>query len=156
MLLRSKRILFTWMVPEFQPTKSVVRLVIERNIVAMSPDRTPQSRTQRENLYMRSGETTRPSRGVALFGDNCDLTDADAQEDTVLACRSANPRIIIVGVLLDMLEEPPRILHDNVYVRGALFIMILTDSNETPSEEQFLALETLHQSEGSAWLGRDL
>ena len=40
--------------------------------------------------------------------------------------------------------------------RGALFIRILTDSEETLSEEQFLAPETLHQSEGSAWLGRDL
>ena len=35
--------------------------------------------------------------------------------------------------------------------RGALYIMVLTDS-----EEQFSALETLHRSEGSAWLGRDL
>ena len=34
--------------------------------------------------------------------------------------------------------------------------MILTDSNETLSEEQFLALETLYRSDGSAWLGRDL
>ena len=34
--------------------------------------------------------------------------------------------------------------------------MILTDSEDALSEEQFLALETLHQSEGSAWLGRDL
>ena len=34
--------------------------------------------------------------------------------------------------------------------------MILTDSEDALSEEQFLALETLHWSEGSAWLGRDL
>ena len=34
--------------------------------------------------------------------------------------------------------------------------MILTDSEETLSEEQFVALEALHRSEGSAWLGRDL
>ena len=40
--------------------------------------------------------------------------------------------------------------------RGALFIIILTDSEETLSEEQFVALEALHQREGSAWLGRDL
>ena len=33
--------------------------------------------------------------------------------------------------------------------------MNLTDSEETLSEEQFLALETLHRSEGSAWFGRD-
>ena len=32
--------------------------------------------------------------------------------------------------------------------------MILTDSEDALSEEQFLALETLHRSEGSAWLGR--
>ena len=40
--------------------------------------------------------------------------------------------------------------------RGALFIIKLTDSDETLSEEQFVALEALHPSEGSAWLGRDL
>ena len=40
--------------------------------------------------------------------------------------------------------------------RGALYIMILSDSEDVLSEEQFLALETLHWSEGSAWLGRDL
>ena len=34
--------------------------------------------------------------------------------------------------------------------------MILTDSEDALSKEQFLALETLHRSEGSAWLGRDL
>ena len=34
--------------------------------------------------------------------------------------------------------------------------MILTDSEDALSEEQFSALETLHRSEGSAWLGRDL
>ena len=40
--------------------------------------------------------------------------------------------------------------------RGALFITIMTYSEETLSEERFLALETLHKSEGSAWLGRAL
>ena len=40
--------------------------------------------------------------------------------------------------------------------RGALYILILTDSEGALSEEQFLALDTLHRSEGSAWLGRDL
>ena len=34
--------------------------------------------------------------------------------------------------------------------------MILTDSEGALCEEQFSALETLHRSEGSAWLGRDL
>ena len=34
--------------------------------------------------------------------------------------------------------------------RGALYIMILTDSEETHSEEQFLALDTLHQRDESA------
>ena len=34
--------------------------------------------------------------------------------------------------------------------------MILTESEDALSEEQFLALEPLHRSEGSAWLGRDL
>ena len=34
--------------------------------------------------------------------------------------------------------------------------MTLTDSDDVLSEEQFLALEMLHRSEGSAWLGRDL
>ena len=40
--------------------------------------------------------------------------------------------------------------------RGALYIMILTDSEDAFSEEQFPALKTLVRSEGSAWLGRDL
>ena len=40
--------------------------------------------------------------------------------------------------------------------RGALYIIILTDSEDVLSEEQFLALETRHRSGGSAWLGRDL
>ena len=34
--------------------------------------------------------------------------------------------------------------------------MILTDLEETLSEEQLMALETLRRMEGSAWLGRDL
>ena len=38
--------------------------------------------------------------------------------------------------------------------RGALYI--LTESEDALSEEQFSALKTLHQSEGSAWLGRDV
>ena len=40
--------------------------------------------------------------------------------------------------------------------RGALYITILTDSEDILPEEQFSALETLHRSEGNAWLGRDL
>ena len=58
---------------ESQPTKSVprrvVRLAMKRNIVAVSQDRTPQPRTQRENLYLRTVETTRPLRGIALFDE---------------------------------------------------------------------------------------
>ena len=34
--------------------------------------------------------------------------------------------------------------------------MILTDSEDALSEEQFSALETLQRSDGSACLGRDL
>ena len=40
--------------------------------------------------------------------------------------------------------------------RGALYIIILTDSEGAHSEEQFSALETLRRSEGSACLGQDL
>ena len=40
--------------------------------------------------------------------------------------------------------------------RGALYILILTDSEDALSEEQFSALATLHRSEGSTWLGWDL
>ena len=97
-------------------------------------------------------------RGVALFNEHCDLTDADAQEATVRACRSANPGIIIVCI-----HQTPSKSHLGVcmtlctwqHERGAQYIMILT-SEETLPEEQFLALETLHWSEGSTWLGRDL
>ena len=108
----------------------------------MSPDQTPQSGTQGE-----------------MFDEICDLTDAGAQEDAVWACRSTNPGIIIVYVPW---VSPKRHIGFCVtlctwqHERGALFITILTDSEETLSEEQFLALETLHKSEGSAWLGRDL
>ena len=53
---------FNWMALESKPTKPVprrVRLAILRKIVATSPDRTHQPRTQLENLYLRSVETTR-------------------------------------------------------------------------------------------------
>ena len=88
---------FNWMALESQPTKSVPRrvvLAVERHIVAMSPDRTLQPRTRSENLYVRSVERTRPLRGIAPFDEKCDLTDADAQEATVRACRSAKLGII--------------------------------------------------------------
>ena len=149
------------MVLESQPTKSVprrVRLAIERNIDEKCPNRNPQSRMQHENLDVRSHGATRPLRGVALFDETCDLTDEDAQEATVRACRSVNPGIIIVGI--------PRTASKSHFdfcmtlctwqhERGALYIMILTDSEDALSEEQFSALETLHRNEGSAWLGRD-
>ena len=87
------------------------------------------------------------------------LTDQDAQEATVRACRSVNPGKIIFGI--------PRTVSRNhlefcmtlctwQHERGALYIMILTDSADALSEEQFAALETLHRSEGSAWPGQDL
>ena len=98
-------------------------------------------------------------RGVALFDETCNLTDEDAQEATVRACRSVNPGIIIVAIP----RTAPKSQFENCVTlctwqhdRGALCIMILTDSVDALSEGQFLALETLHRSEGSAWLGRDL
>ena len=57
------------------PTDEVVprwlRMAIERNIDEMCPKRNPQSRLQHENLDVRSVETTRPLRRVALFDDTC-------------------------------------------------------------------------------------
>ena len=91
---------FNCVLLDSQPTKSVprrVRLAIERNIDDICPNRNPQSRLQHENLDVRSVGTTRPLRGVALFDEMCDLTDEDAQEATVRACRSVN-RIIILGI----------------------------------------------------------
>ena len=142
---------FNCVVLDSQPTKSVprrVRLAIERNIDEMFPKRNPQSRLQHENLDVRSVGTTRPLRGVALFDEMCDLFDEDALEAAVRACRSVNPGIIIVGVP----QTAPKSLFEFCmtlctwqHERGALYIMILTDS-----EEQFSALETLHLSEGSA------
>ena len=125
----------------------------------MPESKSPQSRLQHENMDVRSVGTTRPLRGVALCDETCDLTDQDAQEATVRACRSVNPGIIIFGI--------PRTVSRNhlefcmtlctwQHERGALYIMILTDSEDALSEEQFSALETLHRSEGSAWLGQDL
>ena len=80
---------FKCMVLDSQPTKSVhrqVRLVIERNIDEICPKRNPQSRMQHENLDVRSVGTTRPLRGVALF------------DETLRACCSVNPGIIILGI----------------------------------------------------------
>ena len=153
---------FHWMVMDSQPTKSVprrVRLVIERNIDEMYPKRNQQSRMQNENLDVRGVGATRPLRGVALFDETCDLTDEDAQEATVRACRSVNPGIIIVGIPRTAPKshfEFCMTLCTWQHERGALYIMILTDSEDALSKEQFLALEALHRSEASAFLGRDL
>ena len=87
------------------------------------------------------------------------LTDEEAQEATVLACRSANPGMIIVGIPRTASKshfEFCMTLCTWQHERGALYIMILTDSEDVFSEEQYVALKTLHRSEGSAWLGRDL
>ena len=65
---------------ESQPTKSVhrrVRLANERNIVAISPSSTLQPRPLRKSQYLEEGE-------------RCDWTDAETQEATVRACRSAS------------------------------------------------------------------
>ena len=131
---------------------------LQRNQSGQS-SRTIQPRTKRESMCMKSVETTRPLRGVALFDGKCILTDEDAQEATVRAYHSANHGTIIVGI--------PRIaskghfgfcaaLCTEQHERGALYMMTLTDLEETLSEEQHMALETLHRVEGSAWLGRDL
>ena len=94
-----------------------------------------------------------------MFDETCDLTDEGAQEATVRACRSVNPGIIILGIPRTASKsylEFCMTLCTWQHERGALYIMILTDSEDALSEEQFWALETLHRSEGSAWLGRDL
>ena len=114
---------------------------------------------QHENLDVRSVGTTRPLRGVALFGETCDLADEEAQEAAVRACRSVNPGIIILGMTRTVLRSQLQFcitLCAWQHERGANYIMILTDSEDAFSEEQYVALETLHRSEGSAWLGRDL
>ena len=136
-----------------------MRLAIERNILGICPNRNPQSRLQHENPDVRSVGTTRLLRGAALFDETCDLTDEDTQEAAIRATRSVNPETITVGI--------PRTASKSHFEfcmtlctwqleRGALYIMTLTDSEDALSKEQFLALETLHRSEGSAWLGRDL
>ena len=125
----------------------------------MSPNQTSQPRTQCENLCLRIVETAPPLRGIALIVGKYDLTNADAQEATVRACRSANPGIIIVYIPRTASSSHFGFcmsLCTRQHERSALHIMILTDSEETLSEEQFLALETLHRSKESAWLGRDL
>ena len=143
------------MVLDSQPTKSVsrwVRLAMERNIDEVCPKQNHQSRTQPENLDVRTVGTL---RGVALFDETCDLADEDAQEATVRACRSANPGIIILGIHRIASKshlEFCMTLCTWQHERGALYIMILTDSKDVLPEEQFSALETLHWSEGSAWL----
>ena len=109
---------------------------------------------QHENLDVRGVGTTRPLRGVSLFDETCELTDEDAQEATLRACCSANPGIIIVGIPQTASKSHFEFcvtLCTWQHERGALYIMILTDSEDVLPEEQFLALETLHWSEGSAW-----
>ena len=150
---------FNCMVLESQPTKSVprrVRLAIESHIDEICPNRIP---SQHENLDVRSVGTTRPLRGVALFDEKCDLTDEDAQEATVQACRSANPGIIIVCIPRTVSRshlEFCMTLCTWQHERGALYNLIRTELEDALSEEQFSELKTLHRSEGSAWLGREL
>ena len=119
----------------------------------MCPKRNLQSRMQHQNLDVRSVGTTRLLRGVALFDETCDLTDEDAQEATVRACCSVNPGLFIVGIPRTAAKshfEFCMTLRAWQHERGALYIMILTDSEDALSVEQFLALETLHRGEGSA------
>ena len=107
---------FNCMVLDSQPTKSVprrVRLAIERKKDEMCPNRNPM---QHKNLDVRGVGTTRRLRGVALFDETCDLTDEEAQEAAVRACRSANPGIIILGNSPNSLEKSFGILHDLVYM----------------------------------------
>ena len=146
------------MVLDSQTTKSVprlVRLAIDRNIDEICPNRNPQSRLQHENLDVRSVGTTRPLRGVASF----DWTDEDAQEATVRACRSVNPGIIILDISKTVSRshlEFCMTLCTWQHERGALYNMILTDSENALSEEQYVALKKLQRNEWSAWLGRYL
>ena len=150
---------FNCMVLDSQPTKSVPRrgrLAIERKIDEMCRKRNPQSRLQHENLDVRSIGTTRPLRLVALFDDTCDLTDEDAREATVRACRSVKPGIITLGIPRTVSRTHLEFcitLCTWQHERGALYIMILTDSEDALSEEQYVALKTLQRNEGSTWLG---
>ena len=109
----------------------------------MCPKRNHQLRMQHEKLDVRSVGTTRPLRGAALFDETCDLTDAEPQEATVRACRSANPGIIILGIPRTASKSHLEFcvtLCTWQHERGALYIMILTDSKDALSEEQFSAL----------------
>ena len=148
---------FNCVVLDSQPTKSVprrVRLAIERNIDEICPNQNPQSRLQHENLDVRSVGTTRPLRGVALFDETCDLTDEDAQEATVRAYRSVNPGITILGIPRTASRSHLEFcitLCTWQHQRGALYIVILTDSEDALSEEQYVALKTLQRNEGSAY-----
>ena len=87
------------------------------------------------------------------------MTDEDSQEATIRAYHRVNPGIIISGTTRTVTKshfEFCVLLCSWQQNRGALYIMILTDPEDALSEEQFLALETLHRNEGSAWLGQDL
>ena len=147
---------------EQQPSKSVprwVRLDIGRNIDELCQSRNPQLRMQRGNQDVRSFGTTRPLRGVFLIYGTCEVTDEGAQETTIRAYLQVNPGIIIVDIPrttsmsnFEFCKASCTCQHD----RGVLYIVILTDCEGTFHEEQHLALETLHWSEGSAWLGRDV
>ena len=149
-LFNVPEVFFNCMVLDSQPTKSVprrVRLAIERNIDEMCLKRNPKLRMQHENVDVRSVGTTRPWRGVALFGETCDLTDDDAQETAIRACCSVNPGIIILGILRTASKSHLELcmtLCTWQHERGAIYIMILKDSEDALHKEQFSALETLH------------
>ena len=94
-----------------------------------------------------------------MYDENYDLNGTEAQEDTVCACGRANPGKVIICISRTTWKSHLGFcmtLCTWQHERGALFIIILTDSEETLSEEQFVALEALHQSEGSSWFRRDL
>ena len=116
----------------------------------------------KENCCNEPGSDTpakNTTRWIALCEGKCDLIDEDAQEATVRACRIENPGIIIACTSRTASRSHLGFcvtLCTRQHERGTLCIMIMTDIEQTLSEEQFLALETLHRSEGTAWLGPDL
>ena len=131
------------MILDSKSTKTIpyrVRLSIERNVDEICFNQNPNSRVQRNNRDVRCVGTTRPSRGVALIDETCDLTDEEAQEATIRAYHSVNPGIAIVGTTRTVTKshfEFCMMLCTWQHKRGALYILILTDREEALPEEQF-------------------
>ena len=105
--------------PSQLDTKSVprrVRLAIERNIVVMSLDQTFQSGIQRENMYLRTVETTRPLPRRGLVRRELRLERYRSTGRYSLGMWQGKSWKVIICISRTTSKEPSGILNDTVYL----------------------------------------